>query len=150
MDSMIAEHRTHLRPVGVAAALLLALLVPQGGRLRAEAISPAAYAVSCSIHSSSDVRQCTELPSARNCTEEMNFASIPSRDRTGMTFVNRSDKPIKLYWLDFRAMRTLYRFLPPGDKVSQATFIGHNWLVSTLADQCIGIFKAAPESIAFF
>jgi len=86
--------------------------------------SPAGYAVACSIHSSSAVRECTELPSARNCTEEMNFASIPSRDRTGMTFVNRSDKPIKLYWLDFRAMRTLYRFLPPGDKVSQATFIG--------------------------
>lgn len=67
-----------------------------------------------------------------------------------MTFVNRSDEPVKMYWLNFQGERILYQYLPRGGRHTQKTFIGHNWLVTTLADQCIGIFKGAPESIAFF
>jgi hypothetical protein len=49
----------------------------------------------------------------------------------------------------FRGVRRLYRTLGPGGHAVQQTFIGHNWLVAT-SEQCIGIFKAAPESLAFF
>jgi hypothetical protein len=151
VDSMSTLKWAPMRPIVTAAAMLLALTIPRYHGLRADPIDgPRGYAVACSIHSSSDFHPCTDLPSAKYCIEEMSFASAQSRDPTGMTFVNRSNEPIKIYWLDFRAMRTLYRFLPPGDKISQQTYIGHNWLVSTMADQCIGIFKAAPESIAFF
>jgi len=142
---MITEHRTHLRPIGVAAALLLAMLLPQGGRLQADTLGPPAMRWPAPSHSSSAVRECTELPSARNCTEEMNFASIPSRDRTGMTFVHRSDKPIKLYWLIFARCAPSTGSCLRETRFLQATFIGHNWLVSTLADQCIGIFNALPN-----
>jgi len=67
-----------------------------------------------------------------------------------MTFVNRSSQAFALYWLDFQGNRRFYLTLPPGGRASQATYIGHNWLLATVDGQCVGVFKAAPESLAFF
>jgi hypothetical protein len=111
---------------------------------------PAGYATSCSIRSGPHLRACDDLPSARSCAAESHHPSLASKESTGVTFVNRSDEPIKIYWLSFQGERKLYHFLPPGSRQMQKTFIGHNWLVTNLADQCIGIFAAAPLSIAFF
>ena len=110
----------------------------------------AGYEVACSIHSSPNFRACNELPSARLCESEAKFASGPSKDATSLTFVNRSDEPVKVYWLNYQGERKLYQYLPPGGRHTQQTFIGHNWLVTTLTEECIGIFKGAPQSIAFF
>jgi hypothetical protein len=111
---------------------------------------PAGYEVACSIHAASGYRACNDPASARSCDAEANHASRSSKEPTGMTFDNRSDEPVKIYWLDFQGERILSQYLPPGGRHTQKTFIGHNWLVTTLAEQCIGIFKGAPESIAFF
>ncbi len=67
-----------------------------------------------------------------------------------MTFVNRSDAPVDIYWLGFQGERVPYQHLAPGGRFKQQTFIGHNWLVTDMAGQCVGIFRAAPEAIAFF
>jgi hypothetical protein len=67
-----------------------------------------------------------------------------------VTFVNRSAEPLEIYWLSFHGEPIHYRHLAPGDRAVQQTFIGHNWLVTGTAGQCIGVFKAAPQSIAFF
>jgi hypothetical protein len=111
---------------------------------------PAGYEVACSLHPSSAYRSCSDLPSAQSCTSEPNYASRPSKEHTGITFVNRSDEPVKIYWLSFQGERKLYQYLPPGGRHTQQTFIGHYWLVASLNEQCIGIFKGAPQSIAFF
>jgi VHL beta domain len=111
---------------------------------------PAGYTIACSINSAPHLHACDELPSARSCAVESNYPSLASKESTGITFVNRSAEPIKIYWLSFQGERRLYQFLPPGARRTQQTFIGHNWLVTNLADQCIGVFGAAPVSIAFF
>lgn len=111
---------------------------------------PAGYTVACSIGSAPGYRACNELPSASSCDSEPNYASLPSKEPTGITFVNRSDQPVKVYWLSFQGERRLYQYLPPSGRYAQDTFTGHNWLVATLAERCIGIFKASGESIAFF
>ncbi len=111
---------------------------------------PAGYEVACSLHPSSAYHSCSDLPSAQSCASEPNFASRPSKQHTGITFVNRSDEPVKIYWLSFQGARKLYQYLPPGGRHTQPTFIGHYWLVASLTEQCIGIFKGAPQSIAFF
>src|ERR1700729_3542047 len=64
--------------------------------------------------------------------------------------VGQAGLPIKIYWLNFQAERRLYHFLPPAARRTQQTFVGHNWSVTNLADQCIGVFGTAPVSIAFF
>lgn len=109
----------------------------------------AGYTVACALLDQPGMRSCVDLPAAAACAREPDFASRPSSEATGMTFVNRSDRAVYIYWLDFHGDRRLYRTLAPGGKAVQQTFIGHNWLVAT-AEQCIGIFKAAPESLAFF
>jgi hypothetical protein len=143
----IAETSIQILLVGVA------LAVP-GRSLQAQSAAlvdgPAGYEVVCAIHASAGFRTCDELSSARSCETEANFASRPSKESTGITFVNRSDEPVKIYWLNFHGERVLYQYLPPGGRHMQKTFIGHNWVVTALTEQCIGIFKAAPQSIAFF
>jgi hypothetical protein len=122
---------------------------------RADAPAPpvrdgaAGYTVACALVDQPGMRTCTDLPTAAACAREPDFASRPSSEPTGMTFVNRSDRSVYIFWLDFRGERRLYRTLTPGGHTVQQTFIGHNWLVAT-SEQCIGIFKAAPESLAFF
>jgi hypothetical protein len=108
------------------------------------------YSVVCALVDQPHLRSCADLPEAQACMREPEFASRPSKEPTGMVFANRSNSTVRIYWLDFQGNRRLYRSLPPRDKTSQNTFIGHNWLVANLQDACIGIFKAAPESLAFF
>jgi VHL beta domain len=143
-----------LKRAYASAVFALGVLALPSVRLSAQTAAPvdgpAGYEVACSIHSAAGYRACDQLPSARSCNAEPNYASRPSKERTGMSFVNRSDEPVKIYWLSFQGERMLYRYLPPGGRHMQQTFIGHNWLVTTLAEQCIGIFKGAPQSIAFF
>lgn len=67
-----------------------------------------------------------------------------------MNFVNRSQETLKLFWLDFHGDAQLYHTMGPGGRATQSTFVGHTWLVTTQDGQCIGIYNAAPISIAFF
>ena len=111
---------------------------------------PAGYSVACSLVDQPGVHSCAELPSAQACEREFDFASSPQQGPTAMTFVNRSEQTVRIYWLDFHGYRKLYQTIPPGGRATQKTFIGHNWLVAGIDDRCIGVFKAAPESLAFF
>lgn len=142
--------RTRAYSIGLAvgALMLPAMCIPEPSAAPVD--GPAGYAIACSIQSAKHLRACEDLPSARSCAAEANYPSLASKQTTGMTFVNRSDEPIKIYWLNFQGKRRLYHFLPPGGRQTQQTFIGHNWLVTNSANQCIGIFGAAPLSIAFF
>jgi hypothetical protein len=96
------------------------------------------------------VRNCADLEAAQRCVHSGDFVSRPSQERTGIRFVNRSNTALRLYWLDFQGGLRLYHTVAPGARIQQDTFIGHNWLVATVGDQCIGVFSAAPISIAFF
>jgi VHL beta domain len=111
---------------------------------------PAGYSIACAIADEPRMRSCAELPSAEACRHEGDLASHFSSEPTGMTFVNRSDTTLDLYWLDFRGARRLYHHLIPGERAKQDTFMGHYWLLATPDGVCVGIFKAAPQSLAFF
>jgi hypothetical protein len=114
---------------------------------------PAGYTMACAIHETGgvlDLRRCVELGAAQRCEHEAQMASLSSHETTSMTILNRSDEPIKVYWLTFTGLRRLYHAIAPGDRVVQSTFLGHNWLVTNQRGECIGIYNAAPISIAFF
>lgn len=120
----------------------------------APADGPAAYTIACALEdgdkAASKVRSCADLEAALRCVHSGDFVSRPSQERTGITVVNRSNAPLRVYWLDFQGNARLYHTVPPGSRIHQDTFIGHNWLIATVGDQCIGVFNAAPVSIAFF
>jgi hypothetical protein len=104
------------------------------------------YDVACSVPASTGLMAC-EQPPAHSCDAEASYASQPSRDSTEITLVNRSDNAVKVYWLNFQGQRILYQNLPPGGGYTQQTFIGHTWMVTTLAEQCIRIFATVPQPI---
>jgi invasion protein IalB len=111
---------------------------------------PSGHTVACALVDQPGMANCADLPAARACAREPELASQSSQQATAMTFVNRSDQAVAIYWLDFQGNRRLYHTLVPGGRFTQATFIGHNWLIATSDGQWVGIFKAAPESLAFF
>jgi hypothetical protein len=129
-----------------AAALTLPVTRLQAQQPASLVDGPAGYQVACSIQDSTGFRTCGEtLP--RSCDAENSYASQPSRESTGIVLVNRSGQPVKVYWLNFQGRRVLYQTLPPGGQQTQQTFVGHNWLVATMTEQCIGIFATAPAPI---
>jgi hypothetical protein len=110
--------------------------------------NPAAFQIGCTIQAASGFRPCDDLPGVRSCDTEASDASRPSNDSTDIAFVNGGDKPVKLYWLNFQGKRVLYeKNIPPGGRRTQQTFIGHNWVVATLGEQCISVFKTEPQSV---
>jgi hypothetical protein len=111
---------------------------------------PAGYSVACSVADQPGIRSCADLPAAAACAREPDLASRPSRESTAITFVNRSEQSLQIFWLNFQGYRELYHNLVPRGRFDQKTFIGHNWLVATRDGRCVGIFKAQPESVAFF
>jgi hypothetical protein len=96
------------------------------------------------------IHSCADLAAAQRCAHPGDFVSRPSHEHTGITLVNRGTIALRLYWLDFQGDPRLYQTVPPGGRIRQETFIGHNWLIATLDDRCVGVFNAAPMSIAFF
>jgi hypothetical protein len=131
-----------------AAALIMPVTHLQAQQTAARMDGAAGYNIACSIQAASGFQDCGEPPPGHTCDAEANYASQPSREPTGITFVNRSDKPVKVYWLNFRGERILYKSLPAGAQLVQQTFVGHNWLVTSSSEQCIGIFETVPQSIA--
>jgi VHL beta domain/WXXGXW repeat (2 copies) len=133
--------------VVAAAALAVPLTRLQAQQPATPVDGPAGYNIACSIQASSGLRDCVEPPQGNSCDMDANFASQPSNESTGITFVNRSDKPVKVYWLNFQGKRILYNSLRAGGRLVQQTFVGHNWLVTTSTEQCVGIFETVPQSV---
>lgn len=66
-------------PIQSLVAVALAAVMLPAMRLQAQASAPvdgpAGYEVACSLHAAAVYRACNELPSARSCESEPNFAS---------------------------------------------------------------------------
>jgi dipeptidyl aminopeptidase/acylaminoacyl peptidase len=72
-------------------------------------------------------------------------ASAASTRATSITFRNRHDRPVRLFWVDGEGLPRSYGELAAGAERSQATFVGHVWLADFAADDLAGVFVAAPS-----
>ena len=70
----------------------------------------------------------------------------PSRDggeEINLTFENRLDREVALFWIDTGGIRVRYGSLAPGQQREQHTFAGHTWLVTELdGEKAIACFAA--------
>lgn len=64
---------------------------------------------------------------------------------TFVTFVNRTQGDVVLYWLDAEGERRRYARLTPGARHEQHTFGGHVWLATDAQGQSLGQYEAAEQ-----
>lgn len=72
----------------------------------------------------------------------------PSRDSQEETFIvfrNRTDRPVRLYWVDTARRRQHYADLRPGQEHRQHTFVGHVWLAADPNDRPLAVFTAQSD-----
>jgi dipeptidyl aminopeptidase/acylaminoacyl peptidase len=61
---------------------------------------------------------------------------------TSLVFVNRTQGPVELFWMDTEGQRRSYGKLRPGEQREQHTFAGHVWLAQDAQGQTVGVFEA--------
>ena len=64
---------------------------------------------------------------------------------TAITFVNRTDKPLSLFWLDTNRQPQPYQTVAAGEFLRRETYAGHVWQVKTASGDTLGIFQATED-----
>lgn len=70
-------------------------------------------------------------------------------ERTGpeseITFDNRLDRAVKIFWIDPEGKRQPYGEVAAASRRSQHTFAGHRWMVLSEKEEMLGVFEAKDE-----
>jgi hypothetical protein len=61
---------------------------------------------------------------------------------TNVEFVNGTESPIKVYWLDSDGTRQLFTNLNPFEGHIQDAFVGDNWVMADSSGQCLETYSA--------
>lgn len=72
-------------------------------------------------------------------------SSRRSGPETEITFDNRLQKPVQLFWLDDEGGRHSYGKLSPGAQRVQHTFAGHAWAIDDEQGRTIAVFQAGDH-----
>jgi len=72
--------------------------------------------------------------------------SIRSGDETSITFINRTEGNVEVYWVDFEGEWRHYATIRAGRKHQQHTFSGHVWLVTNKDGKRLAVFVATEEA----
>jgi len=65
---------------------------------------------------------------------------------TSITFLNRTDGPVDVFWVDAEGQRRRYAAIDSGGQHRQHTYAGHVWLVVNKAGAVLGVFTATEEA----
>ena len=83
------------------------------------------------------------LPPGRPCKEERG-AKTPSGISTALSvvFSNQRDTAVNVYWLDVSGNRQHYFTLDGGQSRSVQTYVGHIWIATDAANECVRMYIA--------
>jgi hypothetical protein len=82
-----------------------------------------------------------------NCSEEPNLRSLGTAYNTWITFTNKGEKTIRVYWLDFEGKRVLYGTLARNQVLRLQTYVTHPWVITDTMDECKAIYMPASQPI---
>ena len=85
---------------------------------------------------------------ARSCGEETTLKSEPGTKPTEIEFRNGSDESRRIYWVDPDGHRKFYAVVTPRNAYTQATFVGHNWVVTNEGENCLFVVTASRAPIS--
>jgi len=87
--------------------------------------------------------------------KEQTTSSLPARaeprpstrtgEETSITFINRTDDAVEVYWIDTEGQRRQYATIPAGEQHRQHTFAGHVWLVAQKDGNKTAVFVATEK-----
>jgi hypothetical protein len=121
---------------------------PERGVLWLKSYDPDACALLDAIYSGelkpkrSEVVDLPPLP----VEQEGKLRSQQNQPATSVFFLNRTDKPVKMFWLDFDGKRKPYGEIVPGACFSQRTYLTHAWLLEDAGGKCLGIYLPEKAS----
>jgi dipeptidyl-peptidase 4 len=72
-------------------------------------------------------------------------ASFRNGEATELTFANRTDGPVEMFWLDSAGKRVSYGIVAAGAELNLSTYAGHVWAAANGAGETLVVF-AAEES----
>jgi hypothetical protein len=78
------------------------------------------------------------------CTESLQ--SGKPTERLSVEFVNISNQPRRLFWIDFTGNRNLYGVVMPGIPVRWPTFVTHAWQIADINNACLGTVVITKET----
>jgi dipeptidyl-peptidase-4 len=67
-------------------------------------------------------------------------------EETSITFINRTDKDVDIYWIDSERQRKHYATVAAGEQHRQHTFAGHVWLVTDKDGEMLLAFMADEQA----
>lgn len=73
----------------------------------------------------------------------------PSRttgEETSITFINRTETDVDIFWIDSEGRRQRYATVRPGEQHRQHTFAGHAWLVANAEGGTVAVFVATEAA----
>ncbi|MBS0265278.1 MAG: prolyl oligopeptidase family serine peptidase, partial [Planctomycetes bacterium] len=69
-------------------------------------------------------------------------ASVRTGGDSSLNFVNQTNGPVEIFWLDESGRRRTYGKLAPGEQKDQHTYAGHVWEIVTPEGQLLAVFQA--------
>ena len=82
------------------------------------------------------------------CSREKASRSIEASTATAITFINKTLRPIRIYWLDYEGSRKFYAAVEAGESHFQKTYLTHPWIASSENGECLGLYM--PQTNASF
>src|SRR3954462_906131 len=77
--------------------------------------------------------------------EERGIKSLESSIETRITFVNRCESVVKIYWIDKEGKRKFHDTLQPDKSIEFRTYVTHPWLVTDAKDNLWGMYLPDPQ-----
>ncbi|MDD9990223.1 MAG: hypothetical protein OXP75_00325 [Rhodospirillales bacterium] len=74
------------------------------------------------------------IGSVREVLESEVLKSKEGQFQTSITFTNRMQEAINVYWVNYEGNRKFYRNLGPQEHYTQPTYVTHPWVVATAED----------------
>jgi VHL beta domain len=106
---------------------------------RLTALMPVPTTTSSTTTTTTAPKPLTVDPVASHCADEGKVVSPASSQAATITFSNQTTQTLKIYWLDYTGARKPYGEVAPGATTTQATFVGHYWMLADATDQCARI-----------
>jgi hypothetical protein len=72
------------------------------------------------------------------CPAAGSFRSLQLSDPATATFMNRSDRALTVYWLNFEGNPVEYAATLPGESVTLDTYAAHAWIAKDFDGTCVG------------